>query len=156
MGRKSKKEGMYLYVWLIILLYSRNQHNIVKQPFSKTINLKNLLASLLFSQSRELRPGQPLQTTGIHQGARLCPLCTCPSMVLSGNSVSPSFLTSKQGSELVQIPWRPSSPLGGWLCGDLEDELASVTCQRKTRVFGSLFPLIIKLQHARENCEPEY
>ena len=78
---------------------------------------------------------------GIHQGARLCPLCTCSSMVLAGNSISLSFLTSKQGSTLVQILWRPSSPLGGWLCGDLKDGLASVTCKQKIHagIFGSLF-----------------
>ena len=35
MGRKSKKEEIYVYIQLITLLYSRNQHNSVKQLYSK-------------------------------------------------------------------------------------------------------------------------
>ena len=30
-GRRFKREGMYVYLWLIYLTYGRNQHNIIKQ-----------------------------------------------------------------------------------------------------------------------------
>ena len=33
-GRRFKREGTYVYLWLIHLMYSRNQHIIIKQLFS--------------------------------------------------------------------------------------------------------------------------
>ena len=42
MGRESKREGIYGYVWLIhfAVQYKLFVHNIVKQLYSKKINLK--------------------------------------------------------------------------------------------------------------------
>ena len=35
MGGRFKREETYVYMWLFLLMYGRNQNNIVKQSFSK-------------------------------------------------------------------------------------------------------------------------
>ena len=41
MGGRFKREETYVYMWLFLLMYGRNQHNIVKQSFSKKKKKKN-------------------------------------------------------------------------------------------------------------------
>ena len=49
MRRKYKEEEVYVYICLITLLYSINQHNTVKQPHSNK-NISRMEKSLLESK----------------------------------------------------------------------------------------------------------
>ena len=53
-GRKFKREGIYVYVWLTIFLYSRNYHNIVKQLYLIFVLIKINLKKTMPLRSKRL------------------------------------------------------------------------------------------------------